>query len=126
MEQTIRYLVVMVAGYGIDLGLAVVAANGLGLPLVIAAMFGYIWAFFATYYLHAVWTFRTTPPIWSLEKLGSYGVAGAVTLGTRTLILAPFMWIETNAIQSTLVLILAAGVSAVINYIVIKLYVFRV
>jgi putative flippase GtrA len=122
--EAIRFLVVAVAGLILDIAIAWCAARLLGLPLWIAAATGFCVAALMNYALHELWTFRQGIRRISTGRALRYAAGLAITLAARVTAVAILAACVSN--DRTLgILIVGAGVSFLVNFLISKHFVFR-
>ncbi|MBB4858144.1 putative flippase GtrA [Novosphingobium chloroacetimidivorans] len=117
-SSLVRFGLVAVAGLGVDLGTAWLLRPFMPLPLAALCGFGVGAAF--NYLLHERWTFGTRAA--SARRGSLYLLALLATLGTRVGTVA---LLDRTALPDLPVLILATGVSFVVNYLLSRFLVFR-
>ncbi|MCI5043261.1 MAG: GtrA family protein [Aquisalinus sp.] len=118
--ETGRYGFVIVAGFAIDMVIALLSHEILGLPLPVAATVGFLTAAVANYAAHEFWTFADRKPEFSGFRLSRYMAVALVTLSVRWLIISLFADIELSPIKNAFVLVVAAAGSLVVNYTLTK------
>ena len=122
--EVLRFTTVAVAGVILDIAVAFLLARYVGLPLWLSAVAGFASAMLANYAAHELWTFRTSARRFSLQRAVQYAAASMVTLLTRLLAIAVLGRLTgTGHILS--ILITAAGVSFIVNYLISKFLIFR-
>jgi putative flippase GtrA len=123
--QLLRFAVVIVGGLAVDLGMGWSLANLAGVPLVYAAGIGFFTGALFNYVLHEYWTFRASDSRLSLGRALLYLAMMCVTLGARLSVVFLLAPLATGRIGSLAVLIGAAGVSFVVNYLLSRFVVYR-
>lgn len=123
MEAT-RFFAVAVAGLIVDLAVAWSAAHFLSMPLWLATSIGFVVAAAMNYALHELWTFRAGAQRLSAGRALRYGAALAATLAARVATVAVLAAILGSACALP-VLMVGAGVSFCVNYLISKHFVFR-
>lgn len=123
--QLLRFAAVIVAGLAVDLGTGWSLANLAGLPLVYAAGIGFFTGALFNYVLHEYWTFRAPDSRLSLGRAVLYLAMMCVTLGARLSVVFLLAPVATGRIGSLAVLVGAAGVSFVVNYLLSRFVVYR-
>lgn len=123
MPQALRYLVVVVMGLGMDLGVAILLVKG-GAPTLLASAIGLVCGAVSNFVMHRIWTFRTAelPP--PFPQILGYIASVAIIFPVRLAVLATLQYLPVF-VDDTLALILATGVSFVVNFFVLKSLVFR-
>lgn len=125
MRKELRYTGVVVIGFGVDFGIAFLALGWLSFSLAAAAATGFLCAFILNYILHEFWTFRRVESSLSFARLfrtlGAALCALAVRVGFLTVI-TPY--VATESMQYAM-LVAAAGLSFVVNYVLLRAAVFR-
>lgn len=123
MPQALRYLVVVVMGLGMDLGVAILLVKA-GAPTLLASAIGLVCGAVSNFVMHRIWTFRTAelPP--PFPQILGYVASVAIIFPVRLAVLATLQYLPVF-VDDTLALILATGVSFVVNFFVLKSLVFR-
>lgn len=121
----IRYLIVAVSGYVIDLGIASIGVTYFKLPLTAAAALGFFTALTLNYMLHEYWTFSREESKVSLTRAGKTVASSVVTLGFRVLILMLAAPLATTNVAQIALLGFAAGITFVLNYAILRSLVFK-
>lgn len=124
MTQGARFLAVSVIGLGVDLGVSLLLATGVGLPLWLAATVGFLTAAAGNYILHEIWTFRQGRPQTSLRRFGRHMVSLGVTLGVRVgavLLLQALFGVDRDALA---ILLPAVGLSFCASFLLARSWVF--
>lgn len=121
-SQPLRYLVVVVFGLVIDLGLAVLLA-GAGLPRTAASIAGLIVASASNFFLHRIWTFRSGKERPVGSQLVGYLVGLGLTMLVRMGTLA-IVGLALPALGTTFALAIAVGVSFTFNFFFLNRLVF--
>ena len=122
--EALRYLVVVIGGFLIDLSISWTTHELLGLDLVIAAAIGFLVAMSLSYFAHEYWTFRGHQSGYSTARLIKFAGASGFTLGTRLLLVWLSAPLEPLPFGSLLRLVLAFGGSLVVGFLVNRLLVF--
>jgi putative flippase GtrA len=123
-SSLVRFGLVAVAGLAVDLGTGWTLANFAGVPLKIAALAGFCVGAAFNYLLHERWTFRTGTA--SARRGSLYLAALLATLATRIGAVAVLeRLVAPGPAGSAAVLVLATGVSFVVNYLLSRFLVFR-
>lgn len=122
----LKFLVVSVLGLGLDLSVAWALATFAGVPLPAAAFCGFAAGAVLNYGLHEVWTFASKDRKPSAKRGGLYLLTLGAVVGVRVATVAA---LEATLFpakdQALIVLVLATGVSFVVNYLLSKYVVFR-
>lgn len=119
-SSLVRFGVVAVAGLCVDLGTAWALRSLTTIPLTLAAFLGFVAGAIFNYLLHERWTFGTKAA--SAKRGSLYLLALLVTLATR---LGAVALLEPSGLPDLGVLILATGVSFIVNYVLSRFLVFR-
>jgi len=119
-SSLVRFGLVAVAGLCVDLGTAWTLRTAFGLNLPLAAFLGFCAGAAFNYLLHERWTFGTRAA--SARRGSLYLLALLATVATRVGAVA---LLERSALPDIAVLILATGVSFVVNYLLSRHLVFR-
>lgn len=122
----LRFFLVSLAGLGVDLAIAWMAAAWLGLPLPLAAATGFGVAAAFNYLLHEFWTFRDGARKVSARRGGLYILVLAATLATRVALVALLDWTVFAGTGARMApLAIAAVLSFLVNYALSRMLVFR-
>ncbi|SMO78441.1 GtrA family protein [Paracoccus laeviglucosivorans] len=121
--QALRYLIVVVLGLGVDLGLAVMLV-GAGAPRPLASAAGLICGAAFNFALHRAWTFKSTQPQAVLPQIVSYAVSIGMILLVRLIVLAVLDRLPMP-ISDPLAIFLATGFSFIVNFFVLQRLVFK-
>ena len=119
-SSLVRFGLVAVAGLCVDLGTAWTLRTAFRLSLPLAAFLGFCAGAAFNYLLHERWTFGTRAA--SARRGSLYLLALLATVVTRVGAVA---LLERSALPDIAVLILATGVSFVVNYLLSRHLVFR-
>lgn len=113
-----RYLAVVVIGFAVDLGLALVLNRFFGLDLALAAGTSFAAALLVNYLLFETWAFRQGQSQLSGGRLLGTVTSALIALGVRLIAVATVerMVGASNTLAATATLILAAGLSLVVNW----------
>jgi putative flippase GtrA len=123
IPQSLRYLVVVVAGLCVDLGLAIVLVK-LGVSTWLASAVGLIGGAASNFFMHRYWTFQGAETQAMFPQLLSYAISVALILPVRLAVLAILSYLPLP-IGPSLALVLATGVSFCVNFLVLKRLVFQ-
>jgi putative flippase GtrA len=121
-NEALRFGIVVLGGLAVDLGLTLILVQATGLSLWQAAACGFIAGAIVNYVLHEFWTFKEGEQRVSPTRIGLYIGVLATTFGAR---------IGAVALLSTIIsaplpiLVVALGISFLINYILSRGIVFR-
>jgi len=122
--ELIRYTVVVCLGLAVDLGVALVVHQGLGVPLIGASALGLLAGAAANYLCHEFWTFRRAGAGVNAGRIARFGLALGITLAVRMAAVAGLSQLIWLAQQDLVILTLAAGLSFVVNFVISKRFVF--
>jgi putative flippase GtrA len=123
-SSLVRFGLVAVAGLVVDLGTGWCLATYAGLPLTLAAFFGFCVGAAFNYLLHERWTFGSGTV--SARRGSLYALALLATLATRVGTVAILeATVLTGPASRLPVLVLSTGVSFVVNYALSRFLVFR-
>ena len=112
-----RFGAITVLGLGIDLLTGLTLATHFGVPLPIAAVVGFLAAASVNYVLHELWTFRRAARRLSFRRGGLYLATLCLTLGARVgAVLAVEHAFPDAAGHKLATLLLATGISFIVNY----------
>jgi putative flippase GtrA len=118
-----RYLLVVVGGYCVDLGVAILAVR-LGLPLVPAAVLGFICACAATYFAHDRWTFTGTKRLPSRTRVAGFAALAISTIAVRSVLIIAMETVAPGLLWPVAILVIAAGGSLIFNFVISKFVIF--
>ncbi len=118
MTRGPRYLAVVVVGFGVDLGLALVLRELFGLPLPLAAAGGFIFALMLNYLLFETWAFRRDRTTLSFRRMAATAASALIALGVRVTAVAILNAIigAPDAATATAILVAAAALSLLVNW----------
>jgi putative flippase GtrA len=120
----LRYLIVVIGGFIVDLSIAWTTHEIIGLDLLAATALGFLVAMCLSYFAHEFWTFRSTQSTYSTARMTKFAAASGATLATRLLLVwlsAPLAVLPAGSLSR---LLLAFGGSLVVGYLVNRLLVF--
>ena len=120
-----RFGLVAIAGLIVDIAVAWLCWAQLGLGLTLAAGIGFLAGAAVNYLLHEFWTFQRSESRISLGRIGRYGVGLAATLAVRLCAVYVLSRVFDADSFALVILVLATGVSFIVNYVVSKFFVFR-
>lgn len=123
--ELLRFATVIVAGLVVDLATAFIVAEVVGLPLPVGAATGFFAGALFNYICHELWTFRVAGGALSTSCASLYLVSALVILGVRLLVTTVLSPLAVDRLSSLVVLIAAAGVSFVVNYLLSRFVVYR-
>jgi putative flippase GtrA len=125
IDSVLRYLIVVVGGFLIDISIATATHEILGIDLVLAAALGFIVAMCLSYLAHEFWTFRGADSAYSTARLTKFATASGATLAARLLLVwisAPLAVLPFGTIVR---LLLAFSGSLVVGYLINRFIVFN-
>ena len=122
--EVLRFAIVTVAGLIVDLGTAMLAAEVIGLSLPAGAAMGFFAGALFNYVCHELWTFRVRGGGLSARRAGLYLVSMRVVLGARMGVAIALSPLAVGRLSTLGVLIAAAGVSFIVNYLLSRLVVY--
>jgi putative flippase GtrA len=123
MTELLRFFTVTVLGVILDLAIAYTLAQGLGVPLWLAATIGFAVAASVNYVVHQTWSFQHGSRRLSLRRAVKYAGTALLTLIARIAAVAAL----ERALGDELVLVIligGAGVSFLVNFTLSKYFVF--
>lgn len=130
MKGFVQFVAVSGVGFLLDIALALLLRQGLGLPLWLAATISFFVVACLNYLAFEHWIFRDPERAPSLRRLlgvlGASSIAVVARVGT-ILALTPLVarLLEVGTGQDTVLLVVGAGVSVVVNFAVNKWLVFK-
>lgn len=118
----LRYLGVVVVGFGVDLGVTLALAESIGAPLLVSASTGFVTALVLNYLLFEFWVFAGERSRLSWSRLGATLASAAIALAARLAVIevARRAIGEDGLIRTTGLVLVGAGVSMVVNYLVVS------
>lgn len=122
--QALRYFVVVLAGFIVDLSVAWSSHAMAGLDLMFAAALGFAVAMTASYFAHEFWTFRRPESAVSARRFAKFVGASGATLGARLLLIWLTGPLSELAFGALLRLLIAYGGSLAVGFIVNRAAVF--
>ncbi|WP_127090651.1 GtrA family protein [Aquabacter cavernae] len=123
-SRELRYLAVVVAGYGVDFGVSFSAFKLLGLPLPAAACVGFALAVAFNYLAHEFWTFAGTRRTGYGARFGKFIGVALFTLLVRVGVIFALDPFASSDMAHAALLVGAAGVSLGVNYVLTRFAVF--
>ena len=119
--QTARYGAVIALGFGIDFAITLTLARLVGLPLMLAAVIGFLTALSLNYILFEFWVFQGREQAFSARRLSQTVLAAGVALSVRVAVI----WLVARLLGDSLpdvvaTVILAAGASVLVNYLILR------
>ena len=123
MSELVRFFGVTVLGVVIDIAIAWALHTYAGVPLWLAATFGFVLAASGNYILHQTWSFQSGSRQLSLARGAKYGGVALLTLLARVATVAGLERVWEGGF-ALLILIGGAGVSFFVNFTLSKLFVF--
>lgn len=124
--QARAFFVVALLGLVVDVGIAWLLTARLGWPLAFSAVCGFAVATCLNYLMNLRWTFRATGTTCSLSGLAQYFLVVGVSLVVRILAIEILRHLLPDRFQIVpLILVLAAGLSFVVSFILSRRFVFR-
>lgn len=124
--QAIRFLLTSVAGLLLDFTVALLLLSAFGLPLLLAAALGFVAGLFFNYVIHGIWTFGSSGSVHSRRRIVAYLGATAAALLVRLLTLALLQNLPlTSVAHPGVLLIVSAGVSFMVSFALLRLFVYR-
>lgn len=120
LKEALRYFLVVALGLGLDVGLAWVLNHLFALPLLICAGLGFLAGVAANYVLFEMWVFATRRLSWA--RLGKAYLAAQGALLARLVSVWLLAMLLPNMPQRQLaVLVIAAGLSFTVNFVLVRL-----
>ena len=125
MTQGLRFLLVSGIGLAVDLGLSLVLADGVGLPLWLAGLLGFLAAAGVNYLLHEVWTFRDGSHRISARRFGRHLLSLGATLAVRLGAILGLQALFGAPEAALFILLPAVGLSFCASFLMARFWVFR-
>lgn len=120
-----RFVTVAVIGLIADIATAWLLWTLLGLKLIMSAGIGFLVGALVNYLLHELWTFKRAESQVSVHRLTRYGVALGATLAARLCAVYLLSRMFDAELYALHILILATGLSFIVNYAITKMFVFK-
>lgn len=120
----LRYLIVVLGGFVVDMSVALILHEVLRADLVLAAAAGFVIAMSLSYFAHEFWTFQRPDSAVSVPRMLKFSAASGFTLATRLALVwltAPLAALPFGALIR---LAIAFGGSLIVGYVVNRLAVF--
>jgi putative flippase GtrA len=112
-----RYILVVVAGFVVDLTVTWLTHQLLGLDLLLASALGFVVAMVLSYFVHELWTFRRPDSRVSLQRFMKFVAACSATLITRLALVSATGLIDALADASLVRLAIAFAGSLVVGFV---------
>jgi putative flippase GtrA len=112
-----RYILVVVAGFVVDLSVTWLTHQLLGLDLLPASALGFVVAMVLSYFVHELWTFRRPDSRVSLQRFMKFVAACSATLITRLALVSATGLIDALADASLVRLAIAFAGSLVVGFV---------
>jgi putative flippase GtrA len=112
-----RYILVVVAGFVVDLTVTWLTHQLLGLDLLPASALGFVVAMVLSYFVHELWTFRRPDSRVSLQRFMKFVAACSATLITRLALVSATGLIDALADASLVRLAIAFAGSLVVGFV---------
>tara|TARA_B100000929_G_scaffold181513_1_gene143663 strand:+ start:325 stop:741 length:417 start_codon:yes stop_codon:yes gene_type:complete len=126
LNEVLRFGIVTVAGFAIDLGTAAFLLHVADWPLVLAAGTGFCVAAIINYLAHELFTFRSGARRLSGRRSMRYLMVAAFTLGVRLAAVTLLSLMLSGEQWGVTILLIAAGISLCVNYLLSRTVVFTV
>lgn len=123
--RELRYLCVVVAGYGLDFSGSFAAFKLLGVPLTLAACMGFALGVIFNYLAHEFWTFAGARDRSYGSRFGKFLAVALFTLGIRVAVIYLLDPFAGSDLAHAALLVAAAGMSLFVNYALTRFAVFR-
>lgn len=120
-----RFIIVAALGVTLDISLAWILLSYTGLPITLAAAFGFISAATLNYTLHEIWTFSTTSRTLSLKRAGKYLAAQTFTLAIRLFLVGFLQEITLFGEHQLIVLSFATAMTFSLNFFISERFIFK-
>lgn len=85
-QTAFRYFGILLVGFAVDLTIAWSTHTFLGLPLIGAAVFGFVVAMTISYFFHEFWTFERESSAVSTKRFVKFTLSSSATLAVRLLL----------------------------------------
>lgn len=120
------FFVVAIFGLTIDVGFAWLLSDGFGIPLWLGAASGFLLATYVNFHLNRIWTFGSRGGSRRQASFLIYLLCISVVLGVRLMAVYTLTRLIPPELQATpIILSLAAGLSFVANFLLVRRYVYR-
>lgn len=125
MKQPVRYLIVAVGAFLLDLLLAMLLREAGGLPVWLAAGVSFIVVGVGAYFVHEHWTFRRAESRTSAGRFARNMAALAAAFAARVSLIAAMEAIhDPEALLAAAYIVVGAGVSLTVNFLLNRFWVF--
>lgn len=124
-REMMRFAAVIVAGLAVDLTTAFAVAAAVGTPVAVGAAAGFLVGALFNYVCHELWTFREEGRSLSPNRASLYLISAVLVLCVRVLVASALSPWAASPSSRFAVLIVAAGVSFVMNYLLSRFMVYR-
>ncbi len=125
--QFVRFSITIGIGLVVDVCISMFLTKSLGVDLPIAAAVSFLIATIANYFMHSYWTFSASNRRFSFPRLLSYSIVCGLALASRfaTLKVEQVMDLPWLLDKDLTYLVVAIGVSFMINFVFSKFIIFR-
>lgn len=123
--EFIRFLTVTVIGVSLDISISWILTTIIDIPLLGASTCGFLTASITNYYLHEFWTFQSKTYNSSSLRIIKYLFLQILTLASRLVAILYLENIFYDKNNQLFILIMAAGISFSVNYIISKFFLFK-
>ncbi|MCP3445127.1 GtrA family protein [Bradyrhizobium sp. CCGUVB14] len=123
--EMLRFAAVIVTGLAVDLTTAFGVTAALGLPMAAGVAAGFFVGALFNYVCHELWTFREKGRALSAHRASLYLMSAVLVLCVRVLVASSLSPWAASLASRFAVLIAAAGVSFVVNYLLSRFMVYR-
>ena len=125
-NQPARYFIAAVGAFMLDLLLAMILREAAGLAVWLAAGISFVVVGVGAYFVHEHWTFRRTESRASAGRFSRNMAALAAAFTARVSVIAIMEMIHRpEALLAAVYIIVGAGVSLTLNFLLNRFWVFR-
>lgn len=120
--KTLKYCAVIFIGFGIDFGITLALTIQFKLTVTVAVIIGYLSALIINYTLFEYWVFKRDSAMFSPPRLFQIFIASIVALLVRIgVIKFAEHLLGKTPIEIMVLLLLAAGASMLVNFLLVRL-----
>lgn len=124
-QPSVRFALVSIAAFGVDLALALSLRDALDLSVSSAAALSFVVMAFATYFIHEHWTFRREESRSSVRRMARNIAANLAALAARVAVIAAMEALHDPGMALAAAYIVAGGGASLgVNFLLNRFWVF--
>lgn len=124
-QTPVRFAVVSVAAFAVDLALALTLRDAFGLAVSQAAALSFVLLAFATYFIHEHWTFRREGSRSSARRMARNVAANMTALTARVAVIAALEALHDPGMAlAAAYIVVGGGASLGVNFLLNRFWVF--